>query len=78
MIKSENGKVKISGAYVDVMADYASLIRQMRVAFREKGFSDDEIDKSFKEAHEIADLTSEELAQKRRELEVQMIMKLLK
>lgn len=78
MIKAENGKTHINGSVIDIISDYTGLTRHMVKAFKEQGLPDDFIDFLLDEARELSKLNDEELSQKKRELEIQMIMKLFK
>ena len=61
MIKAENGKIAISGKGVDILCEYSLLTKHIRIALREQGIPDDEVDGTLKRAFEVGFMSDEEL-----------------
>ena len=78
MISADNGKINIEGSGLDIICDYTALTKSIIEVFKDQGLSTEFIDFLLDETRELAKLNEEELNRKKRELEVQMIMKLFK
>lgn len=78
MLKIDKGESQIDGRVIDIISEYTALGHHIRKAFKEKGVPDKFVDDLFVKVIEYSKMSDDELSQMKRELEVQMMMKLFK